>query len=101
MKGVQVKLKVFALILILGLSGCTGAANSQLKQCQVLADNYSAEWKASQDAFIANGGVGTSESREHMRRAGDYHQKFSDLGCEEKCARAEWQNPPRYLCIRD
>mgnify|MGYP003333969725 FL=1 len=86
---------------ILALSGCTGAVNPQLNQCQVLADKYSAEWQASFEALIANGGVETSESSEHSRRASDYHRKFSNLGCEGKCARAEWQNPPRYFCIRD
>lgn len=95
------KLRVVLLSSILSLSGCTGAVNSQLKQCQDLADKYSAEWQASFEALIAHGGVETSESNEHSRRASDYHQKFSNLGCEEKCARAEWQNPPRYFCIRD
>jgi len=78
------RLLVVLLASILALSGCTGAVNSQLNQCQVLADKYLAEYQAYVDARAANGGVETSEVMEHYYASGDYYLQFMDLGCEEQ-----------------
>jgi hypothetical protein len=88
-----VKIKVIgsiSIVLLLLLSACSqsgsysGGADSNVSECQSLADKYWSEYQAYKDARAANNNVEDEAVMSHYYASSDYYSQFMNLDCESQ-----------------